>query len=82
MLEAEKAMRDLANEYHNSYVIAIFACCRDIYEQEPMMSNKKPLQQIVSRGQGAINIVQDPINLILIWGCRPGDGVRADTKMC
>ena len=29
-----------------------------------------------------INLIKDPINLVLIWGCRPAKGVLADTKMC
>ena len=45
-----------------------------------MTGNQNPPQQIgSSRGLGALNVDQDSINLILIWGCRPGDGVRADT---
>ena len=80
MLEAENAMRDLAKDFSNSYVIAIFACCRDIYEHQSMTGNQNPPQQIgSSRGLGSLNVDQDSINLILIWGCRPGDGVRADT---
>ena len=37
-----------------------------------------------SRGGNAadINLIKDPINLVLIWGCRPAKGVLADTKMC
>ena len=37
-----------------------------------------------SRGGNAteISLIKDPINLILIWGCRPAKGVLADTKMC
>ena len=43
--------------------------------KEPKLEAKK------SRGGNAadINLIKDPINLVLIWGCRPAKGVLADT---
>lgn len=39
-----------------------------------------------SRGEGEIDEIQvnfkEPVNLILIWGCKPTKGVNANTKMC
>ena len=33
-------------------------------------------------GQADVNSIKDPVNLILMWGCRPAKGVLANTKMC
>ena len=46
--------------------------------------NSRDSKNIKTRGgnAGEINLIKDPINLILIWGCRPAKGVLANTKMC
>ena len=36
LLEAEHKMRLLSDMYSNSYIIAIFACCREIFDFETM----------------------------------------------
>ena len=34
-----------------------------------------------SIGTTSFNVLSQTINLILIWGCRPTDGVKANTQM-
>ena len=36
LLDAEHKMRLLSDMYCNSYIIAIFACCREIFDYESM----------------------------------------------
>ena len=53
-------------------------------ESDTDKREKLQLEAKKSRGGNTadINLIKDPINLILIWGCRPTKGVLADTKMC
>ena len=57
---------------------------RTLDEDSLFNMNSPDSKNIKTRGgnAGEINLIKDPINLILIWGCRPAKGVLANTKMC
>ena len=43
---AEKKLRTLARVFTNSYLIGIFACCRQLYNQNDMKGQENPLPTI------------------------------------
>ena len=102
MLNVEAKIRVIAQMCPNSYQLAFFACCREIYDKsyhfgvikdfykDNMDKTEEEVEDIVNqiaakqqaaRGNTAIGDVMKRQNFALCFGCKPSEGVLADTQM-
>ena len=87
-----------AEAFTNSYSLAFFACCREIYDKTRHVGflkgtlvieefNEEPeeieatKEMIGARGNVTINLNLRRQNFAFCFGCKPSQGVLAETKM-
>jgi len=85
LLPVEAYVRGTAQQAQNIYIVVFFACCREIFPI-PNAKKKEVIKAIedgtqgVSRGNTASEQLRVQ-NYVFSFGCSPGAGVRADTKL-
>lgn len=84
MIEVEKLVREAVKGIRNGYIIAFFACCREVKNLSDLINKSRMISVMGSKVEGLrggnIKAEKQIGNFMFCFGCQPAYGVKADTK--